>query len=365
MKHIGLDVGNGSTCIFVRSDDGKTYSKMYPSTYGLYDQDKGQSIIGNKLTKNDETSTPDVFTFNSRKYVLGYSSIIKTGSKPFNTYGREERIHLDAFKTMTKLALLDAATMDGTAGVIEISLGFGVPNEDYREDKVKALTEWFSEPITGRKNDEQVVVIVKSVEILSQPIAVLIDAYYDADGYVQDESIEKENILVIDCGSGTMDMTEFRGTRLEKQVSESIGMNDVYQIIIEDIERCEPKIRTNAYDLEYQIREQDKKQELVYTYGPLTLVITDIYKKANIDTWEDMVGRIERRYPDRTRFHRVILAGGTGDAFYNNFASWMPQIQRTPEPQLAVARGLCKYAVSLSLSNEAAATSNEKPEGDN
>ncbi|MCL6441873.1 MAG: recombinase [Alicyclobacillus sp.] len=345
MKHIGLDVGNGSTCIFVRTEDGSTLSAMYPSTYGVFDPEKIQSVLGLKTSQN---KMPDVFTLNQRRYVLGYSAVRAVGSEPFSTYGREERIQLEAFRTLTKLALLDAATLDGCTGVIEVSLGFGVPNEDYREDKLQRISEWFSEPITGAKNGQQVVVMVKELEFLSQPIAVLVDAYNDTDGYVQDASIENENILVIDSGSGTLDMTEFRGTRLQKQVSEAIGMNDVYQIVLEDIERREPKVRVDPYDLEYQIRNQAGKRELVYNYGTLSVPITDIYRKAFDDTWETMVGRIERRYPDRTRFHRVLLAGGTGDAFYERFTQWMPQIQKMPDPQLSIARGLCKYIVALS-----------------
>ena len=355
MKHIGLDVGNGSTCMFVRLEDGTTLSNMYSSTYGVYDADKTQSVPGRPSSVHNNL---DVFTLNQRSYVLGYAAVKASGSEPFSTYGREERIHLGAFRTLAKLALLDAATMDGETGVIEVSLGFGVPNEDYREDKLEFVKLWFSEPITGTKNGEQVVVMVKDLEFLSQPIAVLMDAYNDTDGFIRDPSLAHENVLVLDSGSGTLDMTEIRAMNLHKQVSEAIGMNDVYQRVLEDIERREPKVRADAYDLEYQLRNQDGEEERVYRYGPLSIPITDAYRKALDDVWSNMVGRIERRVPDRTRFHRVLLAGGTGDAFYNRFSEWMPQIQKTTDPQLSIARGLCKYVVSLSADEkETTATS--------
>lgn len=347
MKSIGLDVGNGTTCIVVRREDGSISRKMYASTYGLYDKDKEKTAIGTSKSQQANGVQSNVFTLNGREYVVGYQDVQTVGSTPVSTYGREERVHLGAYQTMTRLALLDAATMDGDTGVIEVALGFGVPNEDYREERLAEFAKWFKEPITGAKNGEQVVVMVNQFELLSQPIAVLVDAYYDDEGYVQDPTIEVDNVLVIDSGSGTLDMTEFRGMKLQKQVSEAIGMNDVYQRVIEDIEKRQPKVRADAYNLEYQIRSQDGKPEMGYQHGSLCIPITDLYVNAMNDVWTDMIGRIERRYPDRMRFNRVLLAGGTGDAFAERFARWMPQIQKTVEPQLAIARGLCKYVISL------------------
>lgn len=347
MKSFGLDVGNGTTCIVVRGEDGSISHKMYASTYGLYDKDREKAAIGTPKNQRSDVVRTDVFTLNGREYVIGYQDVQAVGSTPVSTYGREERVHLGAYQTMTRLALMDAATTDGETGVIEVSLGFGVPNEDFREEKLAEFAKWFKEPITGAKNGEQIVVMVNQVEFLSQPIAVLVDAYYDDEGYVQDQSIEAENVLVIDSGSGTLDMTEFRGMKLQKQASEAIGMNDVYQHVIEEIEKRQPKVRADAYNLEHQIRSQDGKQEVVYQQGTLCIPITDLYVNAMNDIWTDMVGRIERRYPDRMRFNRVLLAGGTGDAFAERFARWMPHIQKMAEPQLAIARGLCKYVVSL------------------
>jgi len=347
MKSIGLDVGNGTTCIIVRGEDGTISRKMYASTYGIYEKDKEKAAIARTSDRYGDESQSNVFAINGREYVIGYQDVQAVGSTPVSTYGREERVHLSAYQTMTRLALLDAATTDGQAGVIEVTLGFGVPNEDYREEKLAEFEKWFKEPITGTKNGEQVVIMVNQVEFLSQPIAVLVDAYYDGEGYVQDEAIEVENILVIDSGSGTLDMTEFRGMKLQKQVSEAIGMNDVYQRVIEAIEKREPKIRTDAYNLEHQIRDQDGKREMMYRHGTSSIPISGLYNDAMNDIWTEMVGRIERRYPDRMRFNRVLLAGGTGDAFAERFVRWMPQIQITEEPQLAIARGLCKYVLSL------------------
>lgn len=343
MKTIGLDVGNGSTCVFVRAEDGRVQSKMIASTFGAYDPEK-QKTVGHSARN---WAVPDVFSLQGRPYVIGYEDVRSSGSTPVSTYAREERTRLSAFETLTKLSLLDAATLDGSTGVIEVSLGFGVPNEDYREQKVQELASWFTEPITGSRNGNQVVVLVKHLEIQSQPIAVLMDAYYDEAGHIRDASLSDEDVLVIDAGSGTLDITAFRAFKLHALVSEPVGMNDVYRGIMADIHQREGKVRVDAFDIEHQLRAQEGKTEFTYVYGSTAVPITKRYQQEMDDLWVNIVGRIEQLFPDWTRFHRVLLAGGTGDALVPRFAKWMPRIQRTQDPQMAIARGLCKYAYSF------------------
>lgn len=349
MKSIGLDVGNGSTCIVIQGEKGvqQTY---FASTYGLYNKDRQRVAID---TMDQTSEVVHVYTLNGRDYVLGYEDVKRVGSSPISTYGREERLHLSGFQTLLRLSLLQAATVDGQTGVIEVALGVGVPNEDYRKDSVELITKWFKEPLSGAVDGQQVVVMVKNVEVLSQPIAVLVDEFYDDQGFVRDQKVASENVLVIDSGSGTLDMSEFREMKLQNEVSEAIGMNDVYQQVIEAIEKRDPKFRVDAYDLEYQIRSQQNNKEIIYRQGISTLPITDVYQQAMDDVWNQMVGRIERRYPDRKRFDRVLLAGGTGDAFADRFQKWVPQIRKTKEPQMAIARGLCKYAIASTETEEA------------
>lgn len=352
MKSVGLDVGNGSTCIVVRGTEGvrQTY---FASTFGLYSKDK-QRVAIDTANENKESRPVRVYTLNGRDYVLGYEDVKRVGSSPISTYGREQRLHLSGFQTLLKLSLLQAATMDGETGVIEVALGMGVPNEDYRKDNVELIKDWFKEPLSGAVDGKQVVVMVKNVEVLSQPIAVLVDEYYDDEGYVKDSKVASENVLVIDSGSGTLDMSEFREMKLQNEVSEAIGMNDVYQQVIEAIEKREPKFRVDAYELEYQIRSQENSKEMMFRQGMFAMPITDVYQQAMDDIWNQMVGRIERRYPDRKRFDRVLLAGGTGDAFAGRFQSWVSQIKKTTEPQMAIARGLCKYAIARTETEEVA-----------
>ena len=335
---VGLDVGNGSVAFAVRSDDGKTRLDTYPSVFGLANA-HAQDF------RQEKRKPLDLFHLEGRDYLLGYESVKAGGAAPISAYDRDQRMVRKEFQTLTKLALLDAVTTSGQTGVIEVILCIGTPAEDFREEIIEAYRTWFKAPVVGAKNDQQVVVMVKQVEVVSQPIAVLMDAYYDAQGYVADEELEQQTVLVVDAGSGTLDLSEFDRLLLTRQISEPIGINDVYQPIIDEIERAYPKVRVDAFDLEHQLRTQDGQTTFVYRYGPLSIDISAWRDRAVEHVWERMVGMLSRRFPDRRRFHRVLLAGGTGQALATLFQEWMPEVQLRPDAQLAIAKGLLKYAI--------------------
>ena len=348
MKYIGLDVGNGTIGMGIKTEEGTITYDTFPSVYGLFD--RTAQNIHLSVSKKKQVK---VFSLDGRDYVLGYEGVINTGSTPISAYDREERIHRKEFQILTKLSLLDAATKDEVDGVIEVSLSLGTPVEDYRDEQLAEIRRWFEAPVSGTVNGKQVVVMVKRLEIVSQPISVLMDAYLDNDGFIADETIENEKILVLDSGSGTLDMTEFDKMTLVKQSSGAIGMNDVYQNMITEIKRREPKARVDAFDLERQLREQDGHEKYQFSYGRISLDISEIRSNAMNVTWERMVGIITREYPDRLKFHRVLLAGGTGEAFKSYFGAWMPTITLSDDSQLAIARGLLKYLLANVAQSEA------------
>ncbi|SIT14370.1 ParM/StbA family protein [Alicyclobacillus vulcanalis] len=341
MLTIGLDVGNGSIGLCVRDGDTLVQDTM-PSVYGRVDLTRQVLSVPGKSTSREV----DVFTFGGEHFVLGYEHVHAMHSTPIGAYDREQRYASRQFETLAKLALLDAATRTGRTGVIEVAVACGTPSEDFTTRTVEIMQRWFSEPITGAKNGEQVVVMIKRLEVIPQPFAVFLDAYLDQDGLVVDEGLEKQDVLVIDSGSGTLDLSEIHRLELTRQTSIPAGLNDVYQIILEEIRREEPKVYATAYDLEAQLRAQDGAQEFWFDYGAHRMNITELRERAMRQVWDRMQQGIQYAYPDRSSFGRVILAGGSGEAFRNYFLAWMPSIRIAPDPQLAVARGLYKYALA-------------------
>lgn len=342
MITIGLDVGNGSIGIAAAQPDGTVVKKTYPSVFAEHREQTSVRMPGK------ESLVPEsVFTLDHRDYVLGYASIQAASASPIGAFDRERRIHRREFQVLTQLALLDAITMVTDGGVVEAQLVLGTPVEDFHVATIQELKRWFAEPLVGARNGRQVVIRLQNIEVISQPAAVLMDTYLDERGYVADGEIAQGRVLVIDSGSGTLDLTDFEALKILRQFSEPVGIHDVYRQLMEVIQAEEPKARVNLYDMENQLRRQDPTGKLTYQFGRFHLDLTDAHKRAMNRVWEQMVDALTTRFPDRLIFSRVLLAGGSGDAFRSYFQSWMPTLEVVPEPQLAVARGLCKYGVLL------------------
>lgn len=177
MLTIGLDVGNGSIGLCVRDGDTLVQDTM-PSVYGRVDLTRQVLSVPGKSTSREV----DVFTFGGEHFVLGYQNVHAIHSTPIGAYDREQRYASRQFETLAKLALLDAATRTGRTGVIEVVVACGTPSEDFTTRTVEIMQRWFSEPVTGAKNGEQVVVMIKRLEVIPQPFGVFLDAYLDQDG---------------------------------------------------------------------------------------------------------------------------------------------------------------------------------------
>ncbi len=341
MKHVGLDVGNGSVCFVVRDESGKITSDVYPSVFGVYEEKDSIAIGGSTAKKVNR-----VFTLGDSRYVLGYEDLKKASAKAISAYDRDDRISRKEFRNLTYLALMDAATRDGSHGIIEVTLGVGVPSEDFRQSVIEKIKDWFGTPVTGSVNGNQVVIVVKHVEILSQPVSALINQYLDDNGFVQDEAVEDGRYLIIDCGSGTMDMTELNGLAIVRQVSYPLGMNDVYMGLL-DVVRSKTKLRPSMYDIEYQIRKHTGSKEKVYVSGRYSVDLTEDYERIVSSIATQMISAVTSEFPDRADIDRIFLAGGTGQAMAPYLLNAIDGLELCEEPQLAIARGLYKYVVSL------------------
>lgn len=345
MLTIGLDVGNGSVCYAIKEAEKSLRKNVYPSAFGIFSAHEQLN-----LGKTRSSSDLRVFELGNRSYVLGYKNVQQAQAIPIQTYDRGDRVERAEFKDLVHLALLDAATTVETAGfVVELNLAFGVPAEDFRKSVVERIQRWFAEPITGSVNGRPVGVVVKNLEVLSQPVAVLVDQYLDDNGNVRDAELEHSKVLVVDAGSGTLDLTEMDGLTIVRQVSLPVGMNDVYRSLLDDLRKVEPKIRCDLFEMETQFRQAEDSPRFIVKSGRHSAELTKERKEVLQAITTQMVGAISSEFPDQAHLDRIILAGGAGRAFASYLRLAIEGIELCADPQLAIAKGLCKYAVSLGV----------------
>ncbi len=341
MLKIGLDVGNGSIVMATHNGFGMK-TRNLASTYGEVDT--------SMISVIDSNNPYPTYTLNGAAYALGYDSVQSHHTDFLDSYSRDDRYQSDVFKLMNHLALLEAATTAQRGGVIEVELELGVPGEYFRKDTVATLKSWFSSPVSGERDGVSVVVLVRKVAVVSQPIAVFLDAYYSESGRVQDGTLVDQNVLVIDGGSGTMDLAHLRGGAVVRQGSEAVGINDVYSLVIEEIRKSQPTFRISPVELEHQLRAQDALTQKNVKYGKFTVDVTKTLQEATQEVWTRMKNAITRQFPAVDQFERILLAGGSaGGAFVTHFRAWNPFVTVVDHPQEAIARGLCKHLMAAQV----------------
>lgn len=343
MLKIGLDVGNGSIVSATKDTPGeKLQTRTLASTYGVVDSSI-TSVVG------AQNSHP-AYTLNGTSYALGYDAVTAYHATPLDSYSRDGRYENEAFRLMNYLALVAATTDRRVGGVVEVALELGVPAEHFRKDTVGVLKSWFRAPIVAEKNGVPVVIVVKKVEVVSQPIAVFLDAYHDENGRVKDAKLASENVLVVDGGSGTLDLAHLKAGGVVKQVSEAVGMNDLYTRVIAEIRKTEPSLRISPVELESQLRAQADATVKNIKYGRFTVDVTKTLHEVTGEVWDGMKNAMTRNFPAMNEFERVLLAGGVAAAFESHFRVWNDYVTIVPEPQEAIARGLCKHLVAAEVS---------------
>jgi plasmid segregation protein ParM len=340
---IGLDVGNGSIVSALKDQMAEAIRvNTLASTYGVVDQSI-TSVVG---TQNSHPT----YKINGVDYALGYDAVSAYHATPMDSYSRDGRYENEAFRLMNYLSLVAAATDRRAGGVVEVSLELGVPAEHFRKDTVAMLKSWFRAPIVAEKNGVPVVIVVKKVEVVSQPIAVFLDAYHSDDGRVNDAKLAAENVLIVDGGSGTLDLAHLKSGGVVRQVSEAVGMNDVYTRLLVEIRKTDPSMRISPVELEAQLRAQAGTTLKNVRYGRFTVDVTKTLHAVSGEVWDGMKNAMTRNFPAMDEFERVLLAGGVAAAFETQFKAWNGYVTIVPEPQQAIARGLCKHLIAAEVS---------------
>ncbi len=176
--------------------------------------------------------------------------------------------------------------------------------------------------------------MIRKKEVISQPIAVFLDAYYDDHGGVRNEKLIDQDVLIIDGGSGTLDLAHLRGGAVVKQSSEAVGINDVYARIVDEIRKSQPTFRISPVELEAQLRSQDAQATKIVQYGRYTVDVTKMLQLATEEVWTRTKNAIQRQFPAVDQFERIFLAGGSaGGAFVNQFRAWNSFVTVVDHPQ--------------------------------
>ncbi|MFD0590996.1 hypothetical protein ACFQZE_23660 [Paenibacillus sp. GCM10027627] len=335
---VAMDTGNGLNKIV--SDNNKR--DHYEAVLGRYTAPQGN-------TRMSKRSTATTYRVDSdpQEWVVGYQDIQSYKLEPIPVYSRNSlsRYSQPLFATYAKVGL--AKAVEGADDMLPILLVTSTPAYDFHNPGVREqLNKVFHDLHKVHVNGERKVINVVQYEPMSETEAILYDLYFDDNGEVADEKIADEDVLVINCGYGTTDISrysEMEYIRMDKETLHTSFL-DVYK-------RCSAWL-TKALGKQIDIQEvarqlepqKEKKNKSFNFVGTDVENFNEVYDQAIHGVFEDLRTELNSIIDDPDLFNRIVVVGGPVEEWGHLFKNWNSNRVQIPEdPQFAPVRGMYKF----------------------
>ena len=350
---VALDTGNGE--LKVVSDAVKRL--RVGGVLGRYKVPQGRAKLQNDLNFPLYEVEGD-----PQKWVIGYQEVDRVKAAPLLVTGREgmQRYSQPLYTTYAKIGLAKAIGEERPARVLLVT---STPARDSLDSNItEHLDRLFRDVHKVKINEERVIIPVLKYETMSETEASLYDAYLNDEGFVADESIENQDVIVINAGYGTTDVSRYNRLEYIPLERETIKVSylDVIQRLKDWLEltvRKEITVQEVTRQLDEQIDQPQKKFVFV---GEEVSGFHDVYTKTVKDVFDDLLAELQVIIPDPDIFHRVRVVGGAAveSIWGQYFKKWSKRVDIPADPQFSSARGMYNYGKYLAneLMEQSAAT---------
>ncbi|MED1954609.1 hypothetical protein [Brevibacillus centrosporus] len=350
---VALDTGNGEMKIVSDAVDRMRVGGVL----GRYKAPQGKTKLQNEwdLTlyevENDQ-----------QQWVIGYQDVDRVKASPVLVAGREGLVRYSQpmFSNYAKIGLAKAIGSKRPARVLVVT---STPARDSLDSKiVETLDKVFRDVHKMKINDERVIINVTNYETMSETEASLYDVYLNDQGFVADASVENQDVIVINAGYGTTDVSRYNRLEYIPLAKETIKVS--YLDVIERLKdwlteqiRKEITIQEVTRQLDEQIDSRTKKFVFV---GDEIAGFYDIYEKTVKAVYDDLFTELQLLIPDPDLYHRVRVVGGAAveNIWGQYFKNWSKRVEIPADPQFSSARGMYRYGKYLAneLTEQTAAT---------
>ncbi|MFD2328847.1 hypothetical protein ACFSR7_06245 [Cohnella sp. GCM10020058] len=353
---IALDTGNGGMKIY--SDYVKR--GYIEAVVGRYEAPPSSS---GRMARRQEATTYQIEA-DPQKYVAGYEAINKYKVDPIPLHSRSSLVRYaqPMFTTYAKIGL--AMAVEGAPNMTPVLLITSTPSFDYHNPEVRSkLNSILNDLHKVNVNDERKVINVVQYEPMSETEAVLYDLYFDEHGNVADETILDEDILVINCGFGTSDISRFSAMDFIKLPKETLltSFRDVYKRCADWLSQTLQR-QIDVQDVAGQLESQHKNKIKTYTnVDGAVQGFDDVYHHAVKAVFADLIAELNGIIDDPDRFKRIITVGGAVEEWGPLFKDWNARrVQIPTDPQFSTARGMYKFGRYYELPKQAQAQAAKK-----
>lgn len=350
---VALDTGNGD--LKIKSD--AVPRLRVGGVLGKYEEAKGKA-------KTAKENRVDVYKVEGidQEWVIGHEDVNHFRLKPLSVTGREGmlRYKQQLYTVYGKIGLIKALGKKRPGRVILVT---STTAKDALDNAVvEYLNEIFKDVHKVKQNGEKIMTIVQEYVPLSETEAALYDVYLNDEGFVADEKIENQDVLVINAGFGTTDISRYNGLEYIKLETETV--NTSYLDVIKRLKTYLDSVLKKDIPREEIARQLDKQidqrnKQFVYVEEEVPGFNEEYYKAVD-SAFEDLFADLKVIVEDPDVYPRIIVVGGAAvDSIWGRkFKEWSRRVEIPADPQFAATRGMYNYGKYLAneLADSAAAS---------
>lgn len=274
---------------------------------------------------------------------------LETGSRQIDSdeFYSEKRLDTDEYLILVRVAIYLGLCKPDFKFSLQgkrIRLCTGLPEEDVERDSAKlrkiiAGHHHFKISVGGRDFVKVNFDIEEDdIEILSQPQGTIYSMAFDMKGGIpREDLIVDKNVLVLDGGMYTFDT--YLSNRADQGISktwEDFAMHEVH-IKVRDIIKEKTNRYINEFDIEKYMMDERNPSTIRYE-GKQRYYFGDDYIRTLKNMSNSLVKKLKRTYDDFNDVDTVIVAGGTGKAYYPYLEELVPvdeiMLAESDDPQL-------------------------------
>lgn len=339
-KHIiGMDLGNG----FVKAV-AKEAMRQFPTQHGFYELPNLPSSLWGSSNERVVEKRDNGWV------VYGYDAEQALDPRFIRRInGAADVDNIDQLRNYV-LATLSSIF---NPGVYNITMIYGLPVKNFNEEYTKRNIAYGFKPsgeptpFYTANNMGEYTFIFDRISFIAQPTGTLWDMLLDKNGKVsvnRDFDPANENVMVVDIGSGTVDVNMVQ--RLTPNPGLSFSFDAGINYILDDLR----KEMVEVYGLQLQTPTlRECLQTLTYHNNNTneTLQLDGLISEIASTWWTSIAQGVHARISDLSAVNRIFLTGGGAGLFYDfaveHYGSH--RVFMPTQPVTANASGFYKYGV--------------------
>lgn len=291
IKTLGIDLGNG----YIKACENK--KQLVEPTVFCY------------LEKQDFELTKyrNIFKYNEKNILIGYDAM-NSAFRIRRILGNEgsQRYSEDIYKKM----ILSVIYKMYKSKVLNISnLVLGLPNNHYHKsvDIIKGLFKpnHFEQVLVDGKCCR---VKVGKVTVIPQPIGTYFSTLFE-----NQVNQKNDNVIIIDVGQGTLDVTQINKGNISKEFANDRGINMFYNSM--------KNILNKRYEgMNYTLPEVENIfNEGYFKYAGKEIKIQELEYTNTLELYfEEILEDIRSEFSSFNQFDKVVFTGGGSQFLHNN-----------------------------------------------